>query len=345
MKGIGLKKMGIILKPTKNDFEKKAVLNPGVYQDGNQVHIFYRAIDDKDISTIGYARLDGPTKVVERWDKPFMNRSFSYEKKGVEDPRITKIDDVFYFTYVAYDGKNAVTCLASGKDLFKVRKKGIITPQMKYDKVGDLLESQKIKERYFLFESHLQELFGKDVLLWDKDVFIFPKKIRGKYAMGHRILPDIQLVYFDNFKELKTKSFWKSYLKEMSKLVILENRYWFESRNVGGGTPPIEVPEGWLLIYHGVEELNKERIYHATAAILDKKNPQKVLYRLDKPLFSPEERWEKSGYVNNVVFPTGLAVFKDSLYIYYGAADNSIAIAKVSLKRLRKELKKQKFYK
>lgn len=342
MKEAGLKKMGLILEPTKNNFEKQAVLNPGVYQDGNQVHVFYRAIDDKNISTIGYARLNGPTKVVERWDKPFIDINFNYEKKGVEDPRVTKIKDTFYFTYVAYDGKNAVTCLASGKDLFKIRKRGIITPQMKYDKVGDLLESQKIKERYFLFESHLQELFGDDVLLWDKDAFIFPKRIRGKYVMGHRILPDIQLVYFDDFKELKDKSFWKSYLKEMSKYVLLENRYWFESRNVGGGAPPIEIPEGWLLIYHSVEELNKERIYHATAAILDRNNPRKVLYRLDKPLFSPEKKWEKSGYVNNVVFPTGVAIFKDEIYIYYGAADRSIAVAKIPLKNLIKEIKKTK---
>lgn len=342
MKEAGLKKMGLILEPTKNNFEKQAVLNPGVYQDGNQVHVFYRAIDDKNISTIGYARLNGPTKVVERWDKPFIDINFNYEKKGVEDPRVTKIKDTFYFTYVAYDGKNAVTCLASGKDLFKIRKRGIITPQMKYDKVGDLLESQKIKERYFLFESHLQELFGDDVLLWDKDAFIFPKRIRGKYVMGHRILPDIQLVYFDDFKELKDKSFWKSYLKEMSKYVLLENRYWFESRNVGGGAPPIEIPEGWLLIYHSVEELNKERIYHATAAILDRNNPRKVLYRLDRPLFSPEKKWEKSGYVNNVVFPTGVAIFKDEIYIYYGAADRSIAVAKIPLKNLIKEIKKTK---
>lgn len=339
---IGLEKKGIILKPTNNDFEKKAVLNPGIYQDGNKVHVFYRAIDEKDISTIGYALLDGPTKIIERWDHPFMNRDFSYEKKGVEDPRITKIKDTFYFTYVAYDGKNAVTCLATGKDLFKIKKRGIITAQMKYDKAGDLWEGQELKERYFLFESHLQELFGKDVLLWDKDVFIFPKKIKGKYVMIHRILPDIQLAYFKDFKDLKTKKFWRSYFKKMSKYVVLENRYWFESRNVGAGGPPIKIPEGWLLIYHGVEELNKKRIYHAAAAILDKNNPQKVLYRLDEPLFSPEEKWEKRGYVNNVVFPTGISLFQDDLYIYYGAADNSIAVAKVSLKKLRKELIKYK---
>jgi predicted GH43/DUF377 family glycosyl hydrolase len=341
MLNVGLEKLGIVLKPTKNDFEKKAVLNPGIYQDKDSVHVFYRAVDNNHNSSIGYARLKGPTEVVERWDKPFMSGEFSYEKKGVEDPRIVKIGDCFYFTYVAYDGESALTCLASGKDMFKIKKRGIITPKMKYDKVGNLFEGQDLKERYFLFESHLQELFGKNVLLWDKDVFIFPRKIKGKYVMGHRILPDIQLVYFKDFKELKSNNFWKSYLKEMSKYVVLENRYWFESRNVGGGAPPIEIEEGWLLIYHSVEELNKMRIYHASAAILDKNNPGKVLYRMDEPLFSPEEIWEKKGYVNNVVFPTGTAIFGDDLYIYYGAADNSIAVAKVSLKKLRKHLVKK----
>lgn len=338
MQPVKIKKLGLILKPTDNIFEQKAVLNPAIYQDGKTVHMFYRAVDELHSSTIGYAKLDGPTKIVERWNKPFMKRERAYESKGIEDPRITKIGKIFYMTYVAHDAKNAVTAYAEGTNLFNLKKRGIISPKLTYDEVGKLLQPQHLKDRYFLFESYYEELSGKDVLLWEKDIFFFPRKVKGNYVMIHRVLPDIQAVYFKDFKQLKSKIFWRKYMKKLADHVVLENRYWYESRNIGGGTPPIEVPEGWLIIYHAVEELNRARIYHAAAALLDKKNPTKVIGRLDHPLFSPETAWETKGYVNNVVFPTGTTQFGKYLYIYYGAADSSIAVARVPLRQLIKKL-------
>lgn len=338
VKNLEVKKLGVILSPTKNKFENLAVLNPGVYQDGEFVHIFYRAINKRHISSIGYAKLKGPTKVVERWDKPIIQKEFDYEKKGCEDPRIVKIRDTFYMTYVAHDGKNAITAYATSKDLKNFEKKGIITPKITYDRVGRIFRKEKLKDRYFMFESFYEEYAGKDVFLWEKDVFLFPEKINGRFAIVHRILPDIQIMYFDNFEQLASKTFWKKYLENLSKYVILENKYWFESRNIGGGAPPIKTKDGWLIIYHAVEELNKARIYHAAAALLDRKNPLQYKGRLHFPLISPEEKWEKKGFVSNVVFPTGTAIFGKDLYIYYGAADQHIAVAKVNLNKLTKEI-------
>lgn len=338
---VKIKKIGLVLEPIEsNVFEEKAVLNPAIYQDGRMVHMFYRAVDRLYGSSIGYARLDGPTKVVERWDKPFMKREETYESKGIEDPRIAKVGNIFYMTYVAYDGKNALTAYTKGTNLFALKKQGIIAPTQTYDEVGKLLKSQDLKDRYFLFESYHEELSGKDVLLWSKDIILFPRKIRGSYVMLIRILPDIQLVYFKNFRQLRSKVFWREYMKKLASHVVLENRYWFESRNIGGGAPPIEVPEGWLIIYHAVEERNRGRTYHAGVALLDKKDPTKVICRLDRPLFSPDQEWEIKGDVNNVVFPTGTARFGNDLYIYYGAADKVIAVARVPLKQLVKELLK-----
>lgn len=74
------------------------------------------------------------------------------------------------------------------------------------------------------------------------------------------------------------------------------------------------------------------------AALLDINNPSKVIARLPYALFSPEYIWEKRGDVNNVVFPTGTALFGDTLYIYYGAADSRIACASVSFSALLEEL-------
>jgi predicted GH43/DUF377 family glycosyl hydrolase len=336
---IGLKKLGVILRPTNRLFERKAILNPACYREGEFVHIFYRAIDDNNRSTIGYAKLKGPTKVVERKELPIITRTYNYEKKGVEDPRITKLGNTFYLTYVAHDGKNALTAYATSRDLKTWRKRGIISPLITYNAATSLFKKENLKDRYLMFEAYYEELSGKDVLLWFKDAFLFPKKIKGRFAMLIRILPDIQIVFFKNFKELKERSFWKNYLKQIPGYVVLENRYWFESRNIGGGAPPIYTKDGWLVIFHTVEELNKARIYHASAALLDRRNPFKVIGRLSMPLFSPEEKWEKEGSVNNVVFPTGTAVFGKDLYIYYGACDDKIAVAKVNLNELINKLK------
>ncbi len=338
MAKVKVEKLGVILKPTKNEFESKAVLNPGIYQDGNDVHIFYRAKSQKEISTIGYAKLNGPVKVVERLSEPFMAPEFKYEKKGVEDPRITKIGKTFYMTYVAHDGKHAVTAYATSDDLNKFKKRGVISPEIKYDQAARYFREGKLKDRYFMFESYYEEQAGNDVFIWEKDVFLFPKKFGGNFAMLHRILPDIQLIYFKNFDEIKSETFWREYLKKLSKYVLLENKYWFESRNIGGGAVPLETKHGWLVIFHTVEEINKDKIYHASAALLDLKNPLKVIGRLDNPLFSPTEKWERGGFPFNVVFPTGTAVFGDDLYIYYGAADKYIAVAKVNLEELLLEL-------
>ncbi len=100
----------------------------------------------------------------------------------------------------------------------------------------------------------------------------------------------------------------------------------------------IETDKGWLLIYHAVEDRDSGKIYHASAALVDKKDPQKFIGKLKDPLFSPKEDWELQGDVNNVVFPTGAAVFDDRLYIYYGAADKRIACASMDLAELLDEL-------
>jgi len=110
------------------------------------------------------------------------------------------------------------------------------------------------------------------------------------------------------------------------------------SKCIGGGCPPIETEHGWLLIYHGVEETDKGIEYTACAALLNLDDPSKEIARLPYPLFSPEYNWELIGEVDNVVFPTGTAIFDDTLYIYYGAADEQIACASLSLSALLKEL-------
>lgn len=339
---IKIKKEGIILKPSELKFENCGVLNPACIRVGDEVHMFYRALNNKKRSTIGYCRLKGPLKLVERYKKPVLFSEYEYEK-NLEDPRIVFLDGKYYLTYVAYDGYNVRLAYAISEDLKNWEKKGLILPDMTYDKAEDYFRAcrLKLKERYFLFESYFKDKVGKDVLLWNKDHFFFPKKINGNFALIHRILPDIQVIYFKDFIDI-TPRFWKNYLKNLCDYVVLQSKYWFESRNIGGGCPPIETDKGWLLIYHAVDDMDIGKIYRAGAALLDKKNPIRVIGHLNYPLISPDKPWEKRGYVNNVVFPTGTAIFGKKLYIYYGATDRYIAAASVNLDELLQELQKER---
>lgn len=337
-----IRREGVILKSTENNFENLAVLNPGIYQNGKAVHLIYRAVNKSHLSCLGYARLNGPLKVAARWSKPFLMPKYSYEKKGMEDPRIVKINSTFYLTYVAHDGKNALTAYASGQDLFDLKRGGIISPMVSYSKAGKLFKHSKLKDDYYFFEAFYRNYCGDDIKVWYKDCILFPQKISDKFVMLERILPDMQLVYFKDFEQLKDRYFWIDYLMNISKHVMLEGAHGFEARHVGGGAPPIKTKYGWLLIYHGTEETNKRRTYHAGAALFSLDHPRKLIARLPYPLFSPQEDYEIRGHVNRVVFPTGTSIFDNRLYIYYGAADSRIAAVSLGLDALLKELLKYK---
>jgi len=338
---IEIKREGILLDKTELEFENEGVLNPAVIREGDSVHMFYRAVRNGNNSTIGYCKLDGPLTVAERWDKPFMVPEFDYESQGVEDPRIVKIEDTYYMTYTAYDGVNARGALATSKDLIHFEKLGIITPPITYAEfVYRAEEANNVNENYYRNQTfYFQETDPeKKMILWDKNVVFFPRRIKGKLVFFHRIRPGIQIVSVKSLKEL-THAFWKKYFNNFHKHIALDPIYKHEQNYIGSGCPPIETEHGWLLIYHGVEITKVGPIYSAcAAALLDLDNPARVIARLPYPLFFPEEKWELRGDVNNVVFPTGTALFGDTLYIYYGAADERIACASVCFSALITEL-------
>ncbi|OGD32125.1 hypothetical protein A3C91_03165 [Candidatus Azambacteria bacterium RIFCSPHIGHO2_02_FULL_52_12] len=335
---ITIKNEGIILEKTNLEFENRGVLNPACIQKDGITHMFYRASNQHGVSSLGYCQLKD-NKVIKRLTKPVLFPEYDYEKKGVEDPRITFLDGTYYLFYTAYDGKNALIAYATSTDLIHFTKQGIISPKISYDEAEDIFRNSKVSEQYTMFEMLYKEREGKDVLLFEKDASLFPKKINDKFALLHRIPPGIQIIYFDDFSELTEKR-WRGYLKNLGDFIVLDPLFWFENRNIGGGCPPLETEDGWLIIYHAVEDTPFGNIYHASAALLDLENPLKVLGRLKEPLFSPKSSWEKDGVTDNVVFPTGTVVKDERLYIYYGAADKLIAAISVNLAELLSELKK-----
>ena len=338
---VKVKKEGVILRKTTLSFEDEAVLNPATIQDGNTVHLFYRAVRKGNHSTIGYCRLEGPIEVVERRDSFLLGPQFDYEVHGIEDPRIVKIDDLYYLTFAAYDGINALGGLATSKDMINFERNGLIVPEITFENFKKLAEcSMSLNEKYSRFHSYFHPLAAEQnsILLWDKNVVFFPRRINGNLVFLHRIKPDIQIVSIDAIENL-TPAFWKNYFLHFNEHIVITPKHKHEISYVGGGCPPIETPDGWLVIYHGVCDSINGYVYCACAALLDLENPQKEISRLPYPLFKPELDWEVKGDVNNVVFPTGTALFGDKLYVYYGAADSRIACASMSLSELLSELK------
>lgn len=341
---VEIKKEGIILEKTNLGFEDDGVFNPAVIKEGNTVHMLYRAVRKGNYSTVGYCRLEGPLKVVERYDKPVLFPQFDYEIQGVEDPRIVKIDDTYYLSYCTHDDLNALGAVATSKDLKEWTKQGIITPMLTYDEFKLLTDvNQGLNEKYLRYyaDYKLRGFLDKKLYLWDKNIIFFPRRINNKLVYLHRIRPGIQIVKIDSFDDL-TKQFWEKYMLDFKNNIVLDSKYQHESSYIGGGAPPIECKDGWVMIYHAVEDTAKGYCYTACAALLDLDNPQKEISRLKVPLFTPDNIWELEGVVNNVVFPTGTAMFDERLYIYYGAADAKIAVASLNFNDLVTELKNSK---
>ncbi|HNY38215.1 MAG TPA: glycosidase [Petrotogaceae bacterium] len=156
----------------------------------------------------------------------------------------------------------------------------------------------------------------------NKDAALFPEKINGKYVMMHRLEPDIWLAFSD---DLKT---WTDYVS-----IASPREGMWDNVKIGAGGPVLKTPYGWLLLYHGVEQAPRLR-YRLGFMLLDLKDPTKVLKRSNEPCLEPKETWEIFGGVPTVVFSDAIVEYKDSYYIYYGAADNYIALATITRKEV-----------
>ena len=336
---IKVRKEGILLNKTNHSFENEGVLNPAAMQVGNTVHLFYRAVHKGNYSTVGYCLLDGPMNVIMRDTLPLISGESPFESKGVEDPRTVYIDGTYYLTYTAYDGVNALGALITSKDLKTFERKGIIVPLITYHQLSQFArENGKIPDEYFHFHPKVEPHDPREPeYVWNKDLILFPRKINGQFAIMHRIKPDIQIEFIDEIENL-TPAFWEDHCRNLSDHIMMRPEMPHEASYIGGGCPPIETQEGWLIIYHGVLTTGTGNEYTACAALFELDNPQKEISRLPYPLFKPEHEWERVGEVNNVCFPTGTSLFDDTLYIYYGAADERIATASLSLSGLIKEL-------
>jgi predicted GH43/DUF377 family glycosyl hydrolase len=211
---------------------------------------------------------------------------------GDRDPRIVWLPEErrYAVTYTAYSRNGPLVALAFTDDFKTFQRRGPIMPPE------------------------------------DKDAAFFPRRIGGRWALVHRPVP--------NAPGSKA-NVWLSFSPDLchwgDHRVLLEARsgaYW-DAGKIGLSTPPIETPEGWLIIYHGVKQTPSGAIYRLGLALLDLEDPREVIRRGDEWVFGPEEPYELAGDVPRVVFPCGYVydAASGTLRLYYGAADSCIALA------------------
>lgn len=164
----------------------------------------------------------------------------------------------------------------------------------------------------------------------DKDAALFPRRFAQGWAALHRpvtsISANIHISYSENLRQFGG-----------SRTVLRARRGpWWDARKVGLSAPPIETPEGWLIVYHGVKTTGSGVLYRNGLALLDLENPERCLLRSDPWAFGPRDLNERVGDVDNVVFPCGTVLQSDgdTLRLYYGQADTSMGVATASLKAL-----------
>ena len=171
------------------------------------------------------------------------------------------------------------------------------------------------------------ERFGLIMPPEDKDAALLPHRIGGNWALIHRPV------------SAPRAHMWLSYSPDLrhwgNHKLILEARRgaWWDANKIGLSPPPIETPQGWLVVYHGVRMTAAGCIYRLGLALFDSDQPERLLKRGDEWVFGPEERYEQRGDVGNVVFPCGYTIAEDgdTIRFYYGAADTTIALATGSI--------------
>lgn len=310
-----------ILKPKGKGWEALCVLNPAVIYDEKKelFYMLYRAAgnDKQHYIYLGLAESKDGFNFKRKFIKPVL----SPDKQGadggcVEDPRLIKLGDYYYLTYASrtfapgqywredkeYFGfspeygpkflqyNNSVTHLAISKDLTNWKKLGRISDS-RFD---------------------------------DRDVVIFEGKCDKGFARLSRPMEKCG-EGFDN----ENPAIWISFSDDLAEwnqpTLLMKGEQWWEDKKIGASTPPIMTSKGWLMLYHGVS--CRDDAYRVGAVLLDKDNPAKIIARTKDFILEPEFEYETQGFYNGCVFPTGICVKENTMYVYYGAADKFICVA------------------
>lgn len=281
-------------------YPANSVFNPGaiLLPDGTTL-LLCRVEDRRGLSHLSAARsangLDG-WQIDPQPTLPSDPDNHPEELWGIEDPRITWVPelDKYAVVYTAYTRDGPGVSLAFTRDFREFERFGVVMSPE------------------------------------DKDAALLPRRIGGEWAMIHRPV------------SAPSAHMWISYSPDLrhwgNHKLMLEARKgaWWDANKIGLSPPPLETPQGWLVIYHGVRHTAAGVIYRLGLALFDLLEPERCLLRGDEWVFGPEEPYEVRGDVDNVVFPCGYTIAPDgdTMHLYYGAADTSIALATGSVRAM-----------
>jgi beta-1,2-mannobiose phosphorylase / 1,2-beta-oligomannan phosphorylase len=341
-----LTRVGTVMVPEPGRAEEAdGVLNPASgYGPDGRPYLLPRVVAHGNYSRIGLAEVlldHGVPVSVERRGivlEPDEEWEHGFDHGGVEDPRVTWLPDlgVHIMTYVAFGPIGPRLALASSEDLRTWRRLGPVL---------------------FGYEPDLQLDFN---LFPNKDAVFFPEPVPGPdgkpcWAMLHRPMWNLGWIRTGERDVMPAglddprPGIWISYVpvaevgKDVSRLVRMSShrlvalsQHPYEMTKIGAGPPPRRVPEGWLLLHHGVSgEIppgtsfapTQGLVYSVGAMILSADDPSKVVARTSEPLMHPDNAEEQVGTVSNVVFPTCIEETSAGAFVFYGMADMRIGVA------------------
>jgi predicted GH43/DUF377 family glycosyl hydrolase len=331
------------VKPSMEGYEVVGAFNPGATIFGDEIILLLR-VAEKCESKDGYVRTP-----VYHFENDMSFPGIMELKK--DDPDIVLKDT----RGVVYKGRDYLSTishirLARSKDgiHFTIEDKPFIYPVDESEKYGcEDVRITKIDGKYYINFTVVSEdswstklvetedftkIERKGIIFHpeNKDVAIFPEKINGKYLALHR----------PNNSGFGKASIWYSESPDLlhwgnHKCIVRPRDMKWESSKIGGGTPPIKTSKGWLTIYHGKGD---NSLYSLFVLLLDLNDPSKIIRRAEKPLLIPTEPFETEGFFGNVVFSNGLVEKDGQIYLYYGAADESVGLAITTIESLLKSL-------
>lgn len=320
-----------ILQPNpKNNWENLVVCNPGVWYENGKFYMLYRAAgDDVDhLIRFGLATSDDGINFKRVSDQPAFAPSIDGpDMGGVEDARIVKFGDEFYVTY-AYRPFPPGRYWTFKHDVVQLPETSKFAPEVYRNNIAN---TGLAMTKDFKTWRRLGRMTQSN--LDDRDVILFPEKINGKFVLLHR-----PKQWAGEKHGCKEASIWITFSDDLmvwnneSQLLMTGNEGTWEEK-IGGSTPPLKTKEGWLIIYHGVENEGKG-YYRVGAALLDLNDPTKVIARASDWIMEPEHYYELEGFYKGCVFPTGNVIIDDTLYVYYGGADKYVGLATCNINEL-----------
>lgn len=311
-------------------WENVVVTNPGAWYDeaAGEVLLLYRAAGDDPEHKVhfGLAKSRDGLRFTRVSDEPVFSPSEDgFDAGCVEDPRIIKLGEWYYVTYAARPFPPGEYWIEKPERRYSPPQFPCEFPWM-YRTNSTWTGLAATRD----FRSWIR--FGRitDPLDDNRDVMIFPEKIGGKYVMLHRPATRVGPEY-----GLENPAMWISTADDLLSWdrgkVLAQGVLPWENGKVGGNTPPIRTPDGWLTIYHAV---GADKRYRLGAMLLDLNDPSIVRYRSAEPLLEPETWYELEGFYPGVCFPCGKVVIDETLYVYYGGADKYVGVATCALSEL-----------